>query len=437
MGRQVRDRLAKSHGEYRMSWAQHLEKHDPTTLAAYLEAHNGYVGQIHGINGMIDQYYVESLPHLLQELDDVYHDVSAVVLESLTEGSNKITEKTLNMTNRWKKTSENVQAISAPKDISCFLSCITIPDFVPITKHNFLPPPMKDQGNETGLPLTTCEVVLDRSVSESARTRYEQLRGQAKELEANCKLISEAVESLSRIQSKNLDQQQFNKANEIQEEISRKRFDLRCAQIQLAGIRAQKELFSASTNLGGTVEGVPDGGPRDRKLSTSSTGNMKSKWVNAFKNIKGKQEAGKSGGGAAQPVGPPPILENSHVFQEYTYKKITPCDVCSQILRGHTRQGLKCKLCRMNVHPDCQEKVVKCQPKSKLLRRQKSASEFDGRVAEPGGEDDRRPEKREAEDWGGASGRPPHTSVSLHLASDERPAPASRQLMRRRTQDTL
>ena len=33
--------------------------------------------------------------------------------------------------------------------------------------------------------------------------------------------------------------------------------------------------------------------------------------------------------------------------------------------------------------------VVKCQPKSKLLRRQKSASEFDGRVAgELGGEDD-------------------------------------------------
>jgi hypothetical protein len=133
----------------------------------------------------------------------------------------------------------------------------------------------------------------------------------------------------------------------------------------------QKELFSASTK-GGTVEGVPEGGPcQERKMSTSSTG-MKSKWVNAFKNIKGKQEAGKAAG--AVPAGPPPILENSHVFQEYTYKKITPCDVCSQILRGsqrliiinfiivlstpgHARQGLKCKLCRMNVHPDCQEKV--------------------------------------------------------------------------------
>lgn len=25
-----------------------------------------------------------------------------------------------------------------------------------------------------------------------------------------------------------------------------------------------------------------------------------------------------------------------HNFQEYTYKKITPCDVCSQVLRGKT-----------------------------------------------------------------------------------------------------
>lgn len=25
---------------------------------------------------------------------------------------------------------------------------------------------------------------------------------------------------------------------------------------------------------------------------------------------------------------------DAHNFQEYTYKKITPCDVCSQVLRG-------------------------------------------------------------------------------------------------------
>lgn len=28
----------------------------------------------------------------------------------------------------------------------------------------------------------------------------------------------------------------------------------------------------------------------------------------------------------------------AHNFQEYTYKKITPCDVCSQVLRGKKKK---------------------------------------------------------------------------------------------------
>ena len=59
----------------------------------------------------------------------------------------------------------------------------------------------------------------------------------------------------------------------------------------------------------------------------------------------------------------------------YSYKNITSCDVCSQIMKGNTRQGLKCKLCRMNVHPECQDRVVKCQPKAKFSR-MKSGSEM-------------------------------------------------------------
>ncbi|KZS06991.1 putative SH3 and cysteine-rich domain-containing protein [Daphnia magna] len=66
-----------------------------------------------------------------------------------------------------------------------------------------------------------------------------------------------------------------------------------------------------------------------------------------------------------------------HVFQENTYKKITPCDVCSQVLRGHSRQGWKCRLCKINVHADCKSGVGRCLPKSRLLRRQKSSSELE------------------------------------------------------------
>ena len=103
--------MLQSHVDYRKSWTHHVEQQDPHSLATYLENHNNYVEQIHNINGMIDQYYGEGLPNLLQvftgnnegehgyddddeqELDDVYHDVAGVVLESLTEGSKKITEK--------------------------------------------------------------------------------------------------------------------------------------------------------------------------------------------------------------------------------------------------------------------------------------------------------------------------------------------------------
>lgn len=378
------DNLTKMHNDYRQSWSRHVEQPTQESLALYLEKHNSYVQQIHCTNSMIDHYFVECLPHLQQELDDVYQDVSAVVVDSLTEGAKTIAQKTTGMATRWEKASEVIQKINPEQDLNQFIQSLHLPDFVPITRHSFLPVPSKDANNDQGLPIRTCEVVLDRAVSESARIKYENVRAESKDIEGSIKLGNDALENLVRIQAKNLDQQLYNKANEIQEEISRKRIELRLSQLQLAGVRAQKELFSSKVSSDaeskGQVDGVPSAGPRERKLSNSSTGtNIKSKWVKAFKTIKGKDEIKSKGpgNGAVQ------IIENSHIFQEYTYKKITPCDVCSQILRGHSRQGLKCKMCRMNVHPDCQDKVVKCQPKSKLLRRQKSASEFDSRGDEP------------------------------------------------------
>lgn len=44
--------------------------------------------------------------------------------------------------------------------------------------------------------------------------------------------------------------------------------------------------------------------------------------------------------------------------------------------KGHTRQGLRCRICKTNVHVDCAAQMSKCQAKQKLLRRQKSTSEI-------------------------------------------------------------
>ena len=44
---------------------------------------------------------------------------------------------------------------------------------------------------------------------------------------------------------------------------------------------------------------------------------------------------------------------------------------------GHSRQGWKCRLCKINVHGECRNGVARCLPKSRLLRRQKSNSELE------------------------------------------------------------
>nr|CAD7262092.1 unnamed protein product [Timema shepardi] len=195
--------------------------------------------------------------------------------------------------------------------------------------------------------------------------------------------------------------------------------------------KAKKELFASK------VESTSESG-RERKMSSSSTGSMKNKWLKAFKSLKtgsgtnptngAPREADKKNGKETTTLQAANADPSVHAFQEYTYKKITPCDVCSQVLRGeslrcsevsllsgaqrcsevslllgaprgvsqvlrveslrcselslsgHARQGLKCRVCKMNVHVDCQGQVGRCQPKSRLLRRQKSTSEIETRI---------------------------------------------------------
>lgn len=51
-----------------------------------------------------------------------------------------------------------------------------------------------------------------------------------------------------------------------------------------------------------------------------------------------------------------------------------------EFFSGHQRQGLRCRMCKTNVHVECVPQLGKCSVKAKLLRRQKSTSEIDNRV---------------------------------------------------------
>lgn len=380
--------LLKCHEEYCGAYDVHAQQNTAASATTLTEAHNNYVQQLHAANGMIDQFYQETLPQLLQELDDVYHDVSAVVAETLVQGADIHALKAGESCRRYEALGRTCKTINPTFDLNAFTKTLHIPSTLTVSKHIFSTPQAQDPAQDSNTPPLRDELIVDRATQNSARNRFDTLKKAGQDLDVQTRQLSDALETLIRIQARSLESQLFNKANELQEDISLKRFDQRVARLHLGAIRAQKELFASKVEGAGGMFG---GGAEncERKLSSSSSESMKHKWVKAFKNIKGSKEqptekSTKNGkdSDSAQPA----VIENSHVFQEYTYKKITPCDICSQILRGHARQGVKCKVCRMNVHPECQDEVPRCQPKLKLLRRQKSASELESRGME--GDDD-------------------------------------------------
>lgn len=58
-------------------------------------------------------------------------------------------------------------------------------------------------------------------------------------MDSQIRQIQDALDTLLRIQQRSVDSALYNKANELQEDISMKRFDLRVAQMHLSAINAQ------------------------------------------------------------------------------------------------------------------------------------------------------------------------------------------------------
>ncbi|XP_014363595.2 uncharacterized protein LOC106714961 isoform X2 [Papilio machaon] len=376
------DQLTKSRQEYRAAFLNYCNNQNTAALAAYYDSHNNYVQQLTATNAMIDQYHKHTLPTILQELEEILTDVTAAVSEAIYQGGEIITDKCTNQLRRYESLCAQSRAVSSTADLAHLARALLTaqpPARAPL--RAFLPPyppepddPPIDVPAETMPPVLRGEMLLDRMDIREARLNYEQLRKDAQDLEMQIKQLQDGLDSLARIQSRNLESNLYSKVNEIQEDISLKKYDYRATQLHLAAVRAQRELFAAKADSSSAV---------DRKLSTSSAGSMKNKWLKAFRSLKPPSAPPPHPGpqdkrnGAARDAMRSGAESEAHNFQEYTYKKITPCDVCSQVLRGHTRQGLRCRICKMNVHTDCMPQVGKCQTKSRLLRRQKSTSEIE------------------------------------------------------------
>ncbi|KAL5288901.1 hypothetical protein ACFFRR_009227 [Megaselia abdita] len=377
------EKLSKCRMDYKQTYLAHRQNPTQHSLIEYIDSHNAYVQQLQATNAMLETYNVDTIPQIMQELEEIYGDLCSIVTDSVLQGSDVMASKAAEQVKRYNNLSSQCQSVSALQDLTNFARMLPLsPTSQKVPRKVFAPPqPQGDASADNSseyneaVPLLRNELVFERHSSLQLRPAMESLKREANDLEIQIRQIQDAVDSLIRTQSRSIENQLYNKVNELQEDLSMKKFDLRAKQLHLSAVKAQKELFLSKLEpLSPSRE--------EKRTSAPSTPSMKTKWLKAFRSLKpasGSSQADRRNGAAGnQPLRP--NEDGSHHLQEYTYKKITPCDVCQQILRGHTRQGLRCRICKLNSHPDCSSQLPRCQAKQKLLRRQKSTSEIENRV---------------------------------------------------------
>ncbi|CAM1332315.1 Uncharacterised protein g10840 [Pycnogonum litorale] len=394
--------LQKCYKEYEETYHKVLENRNHTQLGAYYDAHNRYVQQLHATNGMNEEYYNQTLPSLMEELEDIYVSLSESVSTAVCGAAEILKVKSEEQVARYEMIHNTGKNINSKTDMSNFIKTLSIDvkalaTTSEFTKHVFVSAQVDSQAvSSVDTPdqpqVLKDEVVLDNLAEIQVPAKPDSLRQEVNSLENQIRQLTEALDSLTRLQQRSLESSLYNKANELEEDISLKKFDLRVAQIHLAAVSKQLELFVGKLNI--KLEDLTSA--RDRKMSSISspvTGSIKNKWMRAFRSLKAGHGSSNISNGSADSAsdrkkqGLAVLPEYQHIFQEYTYKRITACDYCREVLRGHVRQGLKCKLCKMNVHAHCLSKVPKCQPKPKLLRRQKSASEIETKIVTETGDE--------------------------------------------------
>ena len=79
--------------EYKHSYIGHRQQPTPQTLALYIDSHNNYVQQLHTTNAMLEAYHCETIPQLMQELEDIYNDLCAITSEAIFNGADIILSK--------------------------------------------------------------------------------------------------------------------------------------------------------------------------------------------------------------------------------------------------------------------------------------------------------------------------------------------------------
>lgn len=87
------EKLSKCRIDYKQCFGAHRQNPTQHTLTQYIDAHNSYVQQLHATNAMLEAYNCETVPQLLQELEEIYSDLCNIVAEAIVQGAEAISTR--------------------------------------------------------------------------------------------------------------------------------------------------------------------------------------------------------------------------------------------------------------------------------------------------------------------------------------------------------
>ncbi|XP_063957145.1 uncharacterized protein LOC129263744 isoform X1 [Lytechinus pictus] len=341
--------IDKSEKEYFESWSK-MSKDGMNTIKNHNTAFcynrlNDYILQIQSANQLNESLSTAVLPKVNSDSDLVRHEISESGISGLVWHSKVLIAKLSDEMRKLEVISKRSSSEKPKGKAESFEA----------KQYTFNKPQPA-----TGGEFAQNKLVLNSATEGNLREKYDSLTKEIQSLETEINVVKDQTNRLKR-QYESIKSNQSSKAHETLLEIHKLRNDNRQNETNLACKRAQLLLFSPEwfkTRLsnGHAIMASPErraseSGDSIREMGVSSNGSINSK---------------------------------SHVFQEYNFIKPTFCDDCKGLLKGIMRQGLRCKVCKANVHHRCMESVSSCSgpaspDKRKMLRRQKSTTDLDTR----------------------------------------------------------
>ncbi|XP_037047870.1 uncharacterized protein LOC119082453, partial [Bradysia coprophila] len=239
------EKLSKCRMDYKQCYMAHRQNPTQHTLTMYIDSHNAYVQQLHATNAMMETYHCDTIPQLMQELEEIYSELCAIVSDSVLRGADIISTKANEQSKRYDALSTQCRIVSGQQDLNSFLRFLQ-PDSPKVPRKAYAPPQsgpgdaddVLAYSDQSPIPLKN-ELIIERNASLQMRPSVEALKREASDIELQIRQLQDTIETLIRTQIRGLENQLYNKVNELQEDISMKKFDLRAKQIHLAAVRAQ------------------------------------------------------------------------------------------------------------------------------------------------------------------------------------------------------